>query len=811
MKLLELFFAKWINIVIRFRFITLLLIATVTIILGIQIKYLQFDTSNEGFLHDDDPILLTYNDFRDQFGRDDMLVITIESDNIFSKEFLTKLNQLHDELYEKVPYVNEITSMANARNTKGEGNVLLVDDLLENFPQTHKELEDLKQLVLQNPLYKNQLISEDSRFTTLMIESNAYSGSEDEEDLFGGFEEEQEKIDTTTQGSGKFLSDKENSEFVQSAYEIATKYNSEDFTVYIAGSPIVMHYIKQFMQGDMKKFLRFAILIIGLCLFILFRRISGVILPLLTVILSLISTLGLMVLCGVSFKVPTTILPSFILAVGVGACVHILSLTYQNIRNGKEKVEAITSAYAHSGLAIVMTSMTTAAGLASFAMAELAPIADLGMFSAIGVMLCLFYTLTFMPALLTIIPIKKTIASSSEKSTKMDTFLDWITDFSVNRYKVVLSIATIFLVIGIAGVMQVSFSHNVLKWLPEDLDARIGTEKIDKELRGSVVLEVVVDSGRENGIYNRELLETVEQVMTEVEQDYANTPLFVGKTISVTSILKEIHQALHENNPEFYKIPENEKLIPQEFLLFENSGSDDLEDVVDSQFRLMRATIKVPWQDALVYVPFIQDITSRFETAFADQTITDQPVKITVTGLMALFGRIIHAAIYSASQSYLIAFVVITCMMILLIGNVRLGVISMIPNLTPILMVLGFMGWFGFQLDLFTILIASIAIGLAVDDTVHFMYNFKRYYEQLGNVREAVKHTLHTAGRAMLTTSIVLSIGFFIFTCASMNNLFNFGILTGAAIILALMADLFLAPALMTLIVYKTKILNPTS
>ncbi len=810
MKNSEIFFTKWINQTIRFRFIIILLTIALTTALGMQIRYLQFDTSNEGFLHDDDPILLTYNDFRDQFGRDDMLVITVESDKIFSSGFLVKLTQLHDELYENLPYVNEITSMVNARNTRGEGDVLLVDDLLADFPQTVEELDKLKQLVLQNPLYKNQLISADGRFTTLVIESNVYSGEEDE-DLLGGFEEEEVTSEVTTLGSGKFLSDKENSDFVEAARIIAQKYNSEDFTIYLAGSPIVMHSIKQFMQSDVKKFMRLAILIIGICLFILFRRISGVILPLLTVALSLVSTLGLMVTCGISFKLPTTILPSFILAVGVGACVHVLSLTYQNIRNGKDKLEAITSAYAHSGFAIVMTSLTTAAGLASFAMAELAPIADLGLFSAIGVILCLFYTLTFMPALLAIIPLKKSTASSTEKLTRMDSVLDWITDFSVSRYKIVLSITAIFLIIGIAGVMQVRFSHNVLKWLPENLDARIGTEKMDDKLRGSVVLEVVIDSGRENGVYDRELLETIEQIMTDVERDYATTPLFVGKTISVTTILKEIHQALHENRPDFYKIPENERLIPQEFLLFENSGSDDLEDVVDSQFRLMRATIKVPWQDALLYLPFIQDMNSRFDTAFGQQTINEKPVTVTITGLMALFGRIIHAAIYSASQSYLIAFVVITCMMILLIGNIRLGLLSMIPNLTPILMVLGFMGWVGIPLDLFTILIASIAIGLAVDDTVHFMYNFKRYYEKLGDLREAVKHTLHTAGRAMLTTSIVLSIGFFIFTFASMNNLFNFGVLTGVAILLALMADLFLAPALMTLVVYKTRVLNPSS
>ena len=176
-------------------------------------------------------------------------------------------------------------------------------------------------------------------------------------------------------------------------------------------------------------------------------------------------------------------------------------------------------------------------------------------------------------------------------------------------------------------------------------------------------------------------------------------------------------------------------------------------------------------------------------------------MSVQITGIMALFGHILHAAIHAAAQSYLIAMGVITLMMILLIGELRLGLISMIPNLGPILVVLGVMGWFDIPLDMFAMLIASIAMGLAVDDTVHFMYHFKQYFNKTGSIKDAVTHTLHTAGRAMLTTSIVLSAGFFIFMFASMNNVFFFGAMTGLAILLALAGDLFLAPALMTLVI----------
>ena len=805
---METLFDRGAGLMIRFRFAVVLFSAILMVLLAVNIRNLQFDTSNEGFLRADDPILATYNDFREQFGRDDMLILAIHSDDIFSIEFLTRLKELHETLESEITNINDMISMVNARSTRGEGDVLLVDDLLLNFPQTEQQLQDLQSLVMSNPLYLNQLISSNGLYTTIVIESSVYTAA-GEVDLLSGFDEGGDDIGTDSDNglsSGKFISDQENSEFVEAVYEVVRRYQSDDFQIYVAGSPAVMHSIKLFMQSDVKKFMRIAILVIGVCLFVMFRRLSGVILPLIVVAASVASTIGLMAWLGVSFKLPTTILPSFLLAVGVGASVHVLSLTYQALRRGNQKNESIRHAYSHSGLAIVMTSLTTAAGLASFSFAGVAPIADLGIFASIGVLFSLWYTLTLLPALLAIIALKEIESDKAHSKNRVDRLLEFLADFSIDHHRKILIAAAILLAIAIYGAVQVRFSHQVLNWLPEDLNVRISTEVIDRELKGSVVLEVLLDTGMENGLYDRDTLLAIDRLTQAMERDFADQQVFVGKSIAVTTILKEIHQALHGNNPDFYKVPENERLIPQEFLLFENSGSDDLQDVVDSRFQIARITLKVPWQDALLYRGFINETMERFEAEFSGKSLDDaEPMQVTVTGIMSIFGRIISAAIYSTAQSYIIALVIITFLMIVLIGNLKLGFISMIPNLTPIMCIVGFMGLASIQFDMFTMLIAPIAIGLAVDDTIHFMYNFKKYFELTGDVREAVHRTLQTAGRAMLTTSVVLSIGFFIFTLASMNNLFYFGLLTGIAILLALGADLILAPALMALVVGRAR------
>ncbi|MCK5623228.1 MAG: MMPL family transporter, partial [Alphaproteobacteria bacterium] len=218
------------------------------------------------------------------------------------------------------------------------------------------------------------------------------------------------------------------------------------------------------------------------------------------------------------------------------------------------------------------------------------------------------------------------------------------------------------------------------------------------------------------------------------------------------------------------------------------------QDVVDSRFQTARFTVKAPWRDTLEYLPLLREIETSFHKTLGPD------VTVTATGIMSLFSRTLSAAMWSAAKSYVIAFGAITLMMILLIGNLRLGLAAMLPNVAPIAIAMGFMWWAGIPLNMFTMLVGSIAIGLAVDDTVHFMHNFRRYFAQSGDVREAVRRTLHTAGRAMLVTSVVLAIGFYIFMFASMINVIQFGFLVGSAILLALLADFLLAPALMVLL-----------
>ena len=747
---------------------------------------ITIDTSTEGFLHQNDPALLRYEAFKEQFGQDEKIMVVVRTKNIFDLEFIQKFKSLHVELENSIPHLTDITSLINARNTRGDGDRLIVEDLFENWPQNEQELEIIKQLALKGEMYKDLLLNSDATLATIILEPNAYEGSSSTNELEGFSDEETKQEDLL------FLTDKSKSEMVRASNAIAKEFTKDGFEVFVAGSLAVNDYNKQAIQKDIQKFIKLVLLMMAVFLFIIFRRVSGVLLPIFIVLISLLITIGTMAMVGTPLTLPTQILPSFLLAVGIGATVHLLSIFFKHYNKNGSKDDAVIYALGHSGLPIIMTSLTTAAGLLSFSTAEISPIADLGLFGAFGVIIALVNTIVLLPAILAALPIKQAKEKHVNRSLKMDVILVKIADFSIGHAKKIVVSGILIFVMFVYLASQLEFKHDPLSWQPEDSPIRIATETVDRELKGSVTMEVILDTKKENGLYNSDLLNKIDKIRQKAET-IQNEKYFVGKGWSVVEVLKEIHRGLHENSQKYYAITDNDALIPQEFLLFENSGSDDLEDLVDSTFSKARLTFKLPWMEAGEYEELSQELISLIKEELKDE------VEITITGMVPLFQRTLVAAMDTMSTSYATAFVLITIMMMILLGSVKVGAVSMIPNVLPVVMALGFMHIAGMPLDMFTMLIGAIIIGLSVDDTVHFFHNYAKYRNLGKSVKESVDETMLGTGRAMVATTIVLSLGFFVYMFASLSNLINFGILTGGAITIALLSDIVLAPALLKL------------
>jgi predicted RND superfamily exporter protein len=362
----------------------------------------------------------------------------------------------------------------------------------------------------------------------------------------------------------------------------------------------------------------------------------------------------------------------------------------------------------------------------------------------------------------------------------------------VKYYKGIIVGSLVLVIVALLAATKIGLSHNPLFWFQPDNINRVSTIEIDKTMNGSVSFEVVVDTGKENGWNDPERLKKLNNLSAKLET-YVDAYTRIGKVVSLATIVKETNRALHENKENFYAIPNDANLVSQELLLFENSGSDDLEDVVDSQFSKARITLKLPWTDAVKAVGVLEYVKNEVAKTFPDDIVE-------TTGMIPLLINTFAGSVHSSVKSYTIAFIAITFMMMLILGSVRVGLLSMVPNLAPIILGLLLMYIANIPLDMFTLLIGSIAIGLAVDDTIHFLHNFRRYYLESGDAAKAIEQTFFTTGKAMVITSIVLSLGFYAYMMANMISVQNFGLLTGTVILLALLADLLLAPALMMVV-----------
>jgi len=786
------------------KFKTLLLILLSTMALVTQMKYITFDTSTEGFLKEDDSYRIAYNKFRNQFGRDEKILILIKTDDVFDVEFIKTLNKLHKELENNLPYLKEVNSLINARNTIGSSDALIIDDLFDVIPKNQQIMNIKRKLASNNPLLQDLLINDKANITAIVIDSNNYSTLNtkptNEENEFGD-EFSDEFSENAKDTKSEYLTFQESEAMSNKAIEIVEKYKNDNFKTYITGSIVINSTIKSAMKKDMALFIKVLIITIVLLLLVLFRRASAVIFPMFAVALSIISTISAMALFGAPITIVTQILPSFLLSVIIGASVHFLSIFYRQYDLTKDKKASLRYTMGHSGLAIIMTSLTTAIGLFSFSFSNVEPIANLGLFTSIGIILGLVFSIVLLPVLLSIFTIKtKDIKIEDDKKEEdfMDKLLLGISHFSVNNPKLIISVSAIIIFTSLIIVSNIKFSHNPMNWLDKKTEVRIATDLANKDFKGSATVEIIVDTKQENGLYNPKILKEIESFSNDL-LTIQNDKYYIGKTLSIVDILKETNKALHGNDEKFYTIPDDKNLIAQELFLFSNSGSDDMENFVDSKFSKARITAKMPFIDAIDYMEFQKELEEKIKIHF------DNDSEVHATGVLNMLSRVMSAAIHSSAISYGIAYILITFMMILLLGSVKIGLISMIPNTVPILFMSTVMVMFDMKLDLFTMLIGSIAIGLAVDDTVHFMHGFNRYYKKYKDVNIAVEKTLLSSGRAILVTTIILSVGFLVFTGSSMNNLFNFGILTTIAVVMALISDFFLMPAILKLIMKKDK------
>ncbi len=788
---IEAAFEAWGRFVVRNRFA--MAVACLALAGGLIafLPRLEADNSTESFLKPGDPARLEYDRFRAQFGQDEQILVAIQPPEVFALGFLEKLRALHQEIEREVPYVTEITSLWNVRSTRGEGDELVVEDFLESWPTSDAELALLRERALATPAYRNAVIDPEAKVTTILIEPFIYSTLGDAGDTLDGFDDA-----PATGADPEFLTEREKIEQLAALRTVVDRYRAPDFRIYLAGGNIIDQALNETLGRDVLVFMSGGVVLMTLLLFGLFRRASGVLVPIFLVLLAVASNLGAMAALGIPTSVSGQILPVLVLVVGISGSIHALAITFQRMGDGADKETAIAEALGHSGLAIFMATVTTAAGIVSFSFAPMAQIANLGLSAPIGVMLTFVFNVTLLPALLAIAPLRATRQRGDAMRTRLSEALARVGDAAARAPYRVLAGCLVLVAIAAVGVVRLEFSSNGMRWFPEDDPNKRAHDFLDAHLGGAGGVEVWVRTNRENGFQEPAVMQALDEASAfAATLDVEDGELTVANVFSVLDIVKETHQALNENRAAFYAVPDERALLAQELLLFENSGAEHLEDLVDTGFSQARISLRTPFADGRLYDILLTRLDEGMQQRFAGRA------EVQITGIGSLMGRTFDVLNRTMAQSYALALLIITPLMVLLIGNLRLGLLSMLPNLLPIWLTLGFMGVNDIPLDNSTLLVGCVLIGLAVDDTIHFMHKYARYLDATGDSRSAVRETLRTTGAALFFTTLVLTAGFSVMLAGYMINSKEFGLLAGFAAMTAFLADLVLAPALMQLAV----------
>ncbi|MBU0996008.1 MAG: MMPL family transporter [Proteobacteria bacterium] len=746
-------------------------------------KDVRFDNSFEAYFDRDDPVYKGFLEFRDHFGSDEIGYILYEAPEkkygVWDLAVMRTIDEISIKIEENAPFVKRVLSLSNAEFIEGRDGELIVHDILNDFPETQEDMLKIRDKVLAKPLYLNGLADASGRFGAIVVEMHK-SSIDQLEEIQVDPEKGNDIYNLYPQASAMAIKK------VLSAYENTgiVFYNTGDVEL---NSEYNIMAMKESQRLGMITFI-----VIGILLAFFLRSFSGIVGPLSVVALSMLISVSFIGIMGWKFDLLFSILPTVLIAVGVADSVHIVSDFRTYYKSLNDRRGAIKRTLYLTGLPCLFTSLTTVAGFASMAISPIKIIKHFAIYSAVGIFGAFVLSVTFLVVFLSFG--KKSInGNSPEKSRKKDLgnvllkkSLQYVARFDI-RYK--WTIIIVSLIVGIfaaGGVLQIRIDSNFLSEFSDKVDIKRVTKRVDEVMGGTISYSYVFNSEAPEGIIEPEVLAEIKAL-----QDKANEMDIVMKTYSIVDLLQDINKTFHDEDPDYYVLPDTKAQTAQYLLVYEMSGGEELENYITSSYGSANLEIRTKLANASETEKFV-DSMDRFL-----QSRNSDAIKPILTGMGALWYKLIKYIVQSQIAGFLIAFSVIAVMMCVLFGSVRVGLLSMVPNLAPVVLTLGVMGWAGVPLDYVKLMIGCISIGIAVDDTIHLVNRYQHEFRRCGNYEKALLNSMNHVGRAIFITSVVLFSGFLVFLNSLMDSLAQFGVLVSATIITAFMADFFLMPALL--------------
>ena len=813
LKKLTTFFQGLPRKLLAYRALILLAILGATVFLALGAPKVVIDESLASYFHDTDPVKTAYDRFRAVFGGDEdvYIVYQAEDGDIFSKTSLAALARIHHVLEKTdTAHIREVKSLINVQYLEGrEGSLTARNFVGYTPPGSREEREALRAQALAHPDYPLFYLSEDSRFGGILIRTDFNAEVPRETAAAGqatsGFDTVAPVIPADIpKGNAGFPDDgavtrisdiKDYPVFMAALAELLEAEAAHGaLSFHPVGQPVLMDFFARAVIQDMGRLMGILLVLMGLVLWILFRSFSAVVWPLVIVILTVVWTLGLIGHLGVPMSAMVQIIIFLALAVGIADSVHILSgfLFFRN--QGRDHQDALAAVFKKSGPACFLTSLTTAVGLTALILVPLKPIAAFGAFAALAVMLAFGLTMVLLPLLLSFwAPVGKT-QTATGKRHPIQAMIRRIDRVGTGRPKTVLTVFALLILVLAAGAANLKIDSNFVEIIKEGRPLRTTYGLVDDHMGGTGSLEVMLDFKTPDALRDP----AVVQAMAEIQDFMATTPdTRVVRSVSLVNGVKESYQALNADDPDFYKVPEDAAMLDQVVFLFDNAAPEDRRRLASDDFSAGRMGIRTLNMGSIQALDVMETLQGAIDRAFGDLRRAFPAMTVTLTGNMALLSKMLDYVAWAQLKSFALALGVISVILLLVLGSVKAGWVALLPNLFPILTLFGLMGALGIPLDADTLLVAPIIMGLAVDDTIHFMTHFRLEMGKPGaTIGQAAARSLHEAGQAVTFTSLILGSGFLVFILSFHNGISNFGIFSAAAIFAALAGDLFFLPAL---------------
>lgn len=754
------------RLILRNKIGILIAILLATLFFSYQWKHMRFTYTEANMLPDDHAVNVTYNEFLEVFGEEgNLIILGIKDSTLFTVEKLNAWNQLSEDFkaFDEVETVISINDLQKLVKNKNDEKFELIPFIKDSITSIEQIDELQEELFKKYPFYDNFLFNAESKTirTAIYLKKDIVNTSARKDFILLSLEDKISNFETAT-----------------------------NLDVRISGMPYIRTLNSQNIVDEIGLFIGLALGVTSLIFFFFFRSFRATFISLIVVCVGVMWTFGILGLLKYEITVLTALIPPLIIVIGIPNCIFLINKYQHEVQLHGNKVKSLQRVITKIGNATLMTNVTTACGFATFILTESKLLKEFGIVASLSILAIFLLCLFVIPIIYTFLPFPKDRHLQHLNKRWIGGFVDWI-ERMVREQKIAIFITSfVVIIVSIIGIYKIEISGSLIEDMPQEEAFFKDIRFFEEEFDGIMPLEIMVDTKRKKGVMKLSTLKKMEQLENLIDE----TPE-LSRPISVVSLVKYSKQAYYNGNPKYYQLPTSQE---NSFILSyaKNSSSDVdlLQNFVDSTGQYARITtfMKDIGTDKMERIQ--EDLQNKIDKVF----LPADRYNVIMTGKALVFQKGTKYLVKNLAISLSLAILLISIFMAYMFRSFRMIIVSLVPNVLPLVITAGLMGYLGVPIKPSTILVFSIAFGISVDDTIHFLAKYRQELQaNHWKIRKSVYAALRETGVSMFYTSIVLFFGFIVFTTSSFGGTVALGALVSATLLFAMLSNLLLLPSLL--------------